>query len=178
MVTYVVRLEWPADRTPALRADALTARLAAHEPSVEHEPRLGPGPVVVDGDERPWSITVCAEGTTPRLAAMNALGVVEPVIGARVSRFEVLSSAECEQVAEDLDAVPELISDESVAHLVGDTHGPLAELLTRPDFPPVVVETRLGPLRDLREVQAWLRDRGGARGPDPRASGGGGHRTA
>ncbi|MCH1865278.1 hypothetical protein [Nocardioides sp. CFH 31398] len=154
MVTYAVRLEWPPEWSPDLDADELLSRLVGHEPVV------AAGRILLDGYATPWTVTVCAEGTTPRIAAQRALATVEPLIGTRVSGFRVESSDGCAQLADLRDSVPDLVPDDVVEAMIREhLSDPLERLEARPDFPAVVIETRHGVLRDLDEVRDWIERR-------------------
>ncbi|MCH1867730.1 hypothetical protein [Nocardioides sp. CFH 31398] len=150
MVTYVVQLDWPAERTPHLDAQLLLKHLA------DFEPVVAAGNIRADRDGTPWTVEVCVEGRTPRQAAQNALATVEPVVGMRVTGFRVRDSSRCEQLADLRDAVPDLIGEAELCHLlsISGDHG--ARLVREPGFPPMVVHTAHGELWDLGEVQDWL----------------------
>lgn len=150
VVTYVVRLDWPAERTPHLDADLLMKHLA------EAEPVVAAGHIAIDGGGTPWTVELCVEGRTPRLAAINALTTVEPLIGIRVTGFRVEDSSRCEQLADVRDAVPDFISENSLRTMLAVSKERARALIEHPSFPPVVITTPYGDLWDRSEVGEWL----------------------
>lgn len=105
-------------------------------------------------DDEALIIEVHLEAPTLRQAVSLALQRVEEATGAKATGVEAITREQVERRIMN-PPIPDLVGYAEIAEILGVSRQRAAQLGDRPDFPPVAVTTKAGPLRVRAAVEDW-----------------------